>query len=427
MSQLPLPFAAFIGIDWADKKHDVCLHVPGQTKRERSVLEHRPAAIREWAQKLSDRFGGAPIAVALELAQGPVVSALLEHDIFVLFPVQPTLLAKYREAFTPSRAKDDPTDAEFALDLLLRYPERLPRLQPESPDMRRLRRMVELRRALVDDRVAITNRITSALKGYFPQILGWFRDKDTPVFAAFLERWPTLDAAKRARQETLITFFRSHNVRSQSTIARRLDAIQSEEPLTTVSAVIGPLLLLVETTIPQLRAVNAAIERFDAEIASLSPKLPDYALFDSLPGAGPALAPRLLVAFGERRERFPDAASLQKYVGVAPVTERSGNKSWVHWRFACPTFQRQTFIEWVGQTVPRSFWAKAFYQSYRERGGSHQAALRALAFKWIRVLHRCWLDREPYDEARYLMALQKRHAPLLAFAAKASDTNVTFS
>jgi transposase len=420
MSQVPLPFAAFIGIDWADKKHDVCLHVPGQKKRERSVLEHRPIAIREWAQKLRERFGGAPIAVALELAQGPVVSALLEHDIFVLFPVQPTLLAKYREAFTPSRAKDDPTDAEFALELLLRYPERLPRLEPESPDMRRLRRMVELRRALVDDRVAITNRVTSALKGYFPQILGWFRDKDAPVFAAFLERWPTLDAAKRARHDTLVSFFRSHNVRSQSTIARRLEAIQSEEPLTTDSATIEPLLLLVETTIPQLRAVNAAIERFDAEIASLCPKLPDYELFDSLPGAGPALAPRLLVAFGERRERFPDAASLQKYVGVAPVTERSGNKSWVHWRFACPTFQRQTFIEWVGQTVPRSFWAKAFYQSYRERGGSHQAALRALAFKWIRILHRCWLDRKPYDEARYLMALQKRQAPLLAFAAKTS-------
>jgi transposase len=331
------------------------------------------------------------------------------------------MLAKYRETFTPSRAKDDPTDAEFALELLLRYPDKLPRLQPESADMRRLRRLVELRRALVDDRVAITNRLTSALKGYFPQILGWFRDKDAPVFAAFLERWPTLESAKRARHDTLVTFFQSHNVRSQNTIARRIDAIQSEEPLTTDSAIIDPLLLLVETTIPQLHAVNTAVERFDAEIASLCPKLPDFELFDSLPGAGPALAPRLLVAFGERRERFPDAASLQKYVGVAPVTERSGNKSWVHWRFACPTFQRQTFIEWVGQTVPRSFWAKAFYESYRQRGGSHQAALRALAFKWIRVLHRCWLDRKPYDEARYLLALQKRQAPLLAFAAKASN------
>jgi transposase len=413
------PFVAFIGIDWADKKHDVCLHVPGQKKRERSVLEHRPTAIREWAEKLRERFGGAPIAVALELRQGPIVSALLEHDIFVLFPVQPTMLARYRETFTPSRAKDDPTDAEFALELLLRYPEKLPRLEPEGAHMRSLRRLVEIRRALVDDRVATTNRLTSALKGYFPQILEWFREKDTPVFAGFLERWPTLEAAKRAGRDTLIEFFRTHNVRSQTVITRRLDAIDREEPLTTDTAVIGPLLLLVEMTLPQLRTVNAAVERFDAEIASLCHQLPDYELFDALPGAGPALAPRLLVAFGERRERFPDAASLQKYVGVAPVTERSGNKSWVHWRLACPTFQRQTFIEWVGQTVPRSFWAKAFYQSYRERGGSHQAALRALAFKWIRILHRCWVDRQPYNEARYLMALQKRHAPLLAFAAKA--------
>jgi hypothetical protein len=101
------------------------------------------------------------------------------------------------------------------------------------------------------------------------------------------------------------------------------------------------------------------------------------------------------------------------------VTERSGNKSWVHWRWSCPTFLRQTFVEWVPQTITRSFWAKAFYDSCRARGMRHQAALRALAFKWIRILHRCWVDRTPYDEARYLMALQKRHAPLLKFAAEA--------
>jgi len=133
--------------------------------------------------------------------------------------------------------------------------------------------------------------------------------------------------------------------------------------------------------------------------------------------AGAALAPRLLVAFGERRERFPDAASLQKYAGVAPVTKRSGNKSSVHWRYRCPTFLRQTFIEWVGQTIPRSFWANAFYAGCKARGMHHQAALRALAFKWIRVLHRCWTDRVHYDEARYLLALQKRQAPLLKVAA----------
>jgi transposase len=409
-------FAAFIGIDWADRKHDVCLSVAGSEKRERLVLEHRPTAIREWAEKLRRRFGGARVAVCLELTQGPIVSALLEHDFFVLFPVQPKTLALYRTAFAPSGAKDDPTDAEYALDLLLRHPEKLAKLEPESVPMRSLRRLVESRRDLVADRVRLTNRITAALKGYFPQVLDWFRDKEAAVFADFVERWPTLQSAQRAREETLVDFFRAHNVRYQSAIDRRIDAVRAEQPLTSDPAVITPAKLLVETLLPQLRVVCAGIERFDAEIASLCPELPDYELFRALPGAGPALAPRLLVAFGERRERFPDAAALQKYAGVAPVIERSGNKSWVHWRWACPTFLRQTFIEWVGQTIPRSFWAQAFYRSCRARGMKHQAALRALAFKWIRILHRCWTDRTPYDESRYLLALQKRQAPLLKFA-----------
>lgn len=414
------PFAAFIGIDWADKKHDVCLWVPGVEKRERLVLEHRPRAIQAWAEQLRERFGGAPIAVTLELAQGPIVSALLEHDFFVLFPVQPAMLARYRLAFTPSRAKDDPTDAELALEVLLRHPEKLQRLEPESAAMRSLRRLVEARRSLVEDRTRLTNRITSALKAYFPQVLGWFRDKEAAIFTDFLERWPTLEAAQRARRDTLVDFFRTANVRNAAAVERRIEAIRTERPLHTDSAVTEPMRLLVEALLPQLLAVSAGIERFDAAIAKLAPTLRDYQLFAALPGAGPALAPRLLVAFGERRERFPDAAALQKYAGVAPVTERSGNKSWVHWRYSCPTFLRQTFVEWVGQTIPRSFWAKAFYEARRARGARHQAALRALAFKWIRVLHRCWTDRVAYDESRYLMALQKRQAPLLKFAAEPS-------
>jgi transposase len=343
---------------------------------------------------------------------------LLEHDFFVLFPVQPATLARYRLAFTPSRAKDDPTDAELVLELLLRHPDKLQRLESENAAMRSLRRLVEARRSLVEDRTRLTNRITSALKGYFPQVLGWFRDKEADIFTDFLERWPTLEAAQRARRDTLADFFRTGNVRSQAAIERRIEAVRGERPLHTDAAIIEPMRLLVATLLPQLRAVSAGIARFDAAIAELAPTLPDYKLFAALPGAGPVLAPRLLVAFGERRERFPDAAALQKYAGVAPVTERSGNKSWVHWRYSCPTFLRQTFVEWVGQTIPRSFWAKAFYEACRARGTRHQPALRALAFKWIRVLHRCWVDRTPYDESRYLMALQKRHAPLLKFAAE---------
>ena len=418
MQEQPSEFAAFIGIDWADRKHDICLQVPGVDACELSVIEHRPTVIDAWASNLRNRFEGRPIAVCLELSHGPIVSALLEHDFFVIFPVNPSTLAKYRRAFTPSGAKDDPTDAAVALEILRRHPDRLEPLRPESVDMRALRRLVESRRDLVQDRVRVTNRLIYALKAYYPQILDWFRDKETDVFAAFLERWPSLPEAQRARRETLIDFFHAHNVRRANTIEKRINAIKSEKSLTSDPAVIEPALLLVETLLPQLRALSAGIVRFDEQIARRCKALPDFKLFSDLPGAGKVFAPRLLVAFGEQRDRFATAAALQRLSGIAPDTERSGKTHWVHWRWACPKFLRQTFVEWVACSIPHSFWARSFYESHRAKGTSHNAAIRALAFKWIRVLFRCWVDRVPYDESRYLAALQKRHSPILQFAAR---------
>ena len=420
MQEQPSKFAAFIGIDWADRKHDVCLQVAGSDTRELSVIEHRPTVIDAWARALRKRFDGRPIAVCLELSQGPIVSALLEYDFFVIFPVNPSTLAEYRKAFTPSGAKDDPTDATVALDILRRHPDKLTPLRRESVDMRALRRLVESRRDLVQDRVRVTNRLIYALKAYFPQVIDWFRDKETDVFAAFLERWPSLPEAQRAKRDTVIDFFHAHNVRRANTIEKRIAAIKSEKPLTTDPGVIQPALLLVETLLPQLRALSAGIIRFDTEIARRCEALPDFRLFANLPGAGKVFSSRLLAAFGEQRDRFATAAALQMLTGIAPVTERSGKTHWVHWRWACPKFLRQTFVEWAASSIPHSFWARAFYESHKAKGSTHNAAVRALAFKWIRVLFRCWVDRVPYDESRYLAALQKRHSPILKFAAEAS-------
>ena len=135
----------------------------------------------------------------MELTKGPIVSALQKYDFFVIFPVNPSTLAKYREAFTPSRAKDDPTDAELAVDLILRHPEHFKPLKPQSVEMRTLTSLVEQRRTLVNDKNRITNRLRCALKQYYPQVLDWFEDIDTMLFCAFLERWPTLIQAKRRR------------------------------------------------------------------------------------------------------------------------------------------------------------------------------------------------------------------------------------
>jgi transposase len=406
-------FAAFVGLDWADAKHDICLQATGTERREFLILEHRPEAIDAWVQTLRTRFNGQPVAVCLELNKGPIVSALRQYEFLVLFPVNPLTLAKYREAFTPSRAKDDPTDAELQVELLLKHRDKLTPLTPQSPTMRALAQLVEHRRRVVGDKVRLTNRLTSALKNYFPHVLQWFPDKDTVIFCDFLSRWPTLKAAQLARRSTLEGFFRAHHVRAADVIDSRIQAIKSAMALTTDDGVITPNVLLVQALIAQLRVTLQAIADFDTAIAQRAQAHPDFPLFDALPGAGAVFAPRLLVAFGEQRERFTSAEELQKYAGIAPVTERSGKKSWVHWRLQCPTFLRQTFVEWAAASTRHAFWAQVYYQQQREKGKAHQAAVRALAFKWIRILYRCWQDRTPYEESVYLQALKRRSAPLL--------------
>ncbi|MEJ2331004.1 MAG: IS110 family transposase [Gammaproteobacteria bacterium] len=408
-------YTAVIGIDWADKKHDYCVYDMATGRRQAGQVRHRVEDLDAWARSLQRRFGG-PIAVAVELSKGPIISVLQKYDFFVIFPIDPSKLANHRKTFTTSGAKDDPTDAGFALDLLLKHAEHFQPLNPQSVEMRTLMTLVEQRRQLMNDRVRITNRLRNTLKQYYPQPLEWFDHIDTVLFCDFIQRWPSLAQARRARRATLEKFFREHNMNRKALLDRRIKAIKSAMSLTTDAAVVVPYRLRALTLVAQLAVTLECIKQYDAEIASLAPQHPDYELFQPLPGAGPVYTPRLMVAFGEQRERFNNAAEVQKYGGVAPVTQRSGQSTWIHWRWQCPTFLRQTFVEWAAQTVNKSYWAGLYYQQQRAKGCSHQAAVRALAFKWIRILYRCWKTRTPYDETRYLKTLQERGSPLLKMA-----------
>lgn len=408
MKQIPSNYAAYIGLDWADQKHDVCLKSTDSDKFEYGIINHTPDAIEEWALALQKRFNNQPVAICLELKAGPVVYALLKYDFIVLFPIPPNALAKYREAFTQSGAKDDPTDAYLQLDYLLKHPCALKPLIPDNEQTRILQRLVEDRRMLVSEKVRLTNRITAALKSYYPHVLQWFDDIDTKMFCDFIQQWSTLKHAKRARQSTLTSFFKSHRCVRSTVINKRISAIKSAMPLTEDEGVIIPFERLVRALTLQLAQVLATIHEYDLDIARRFRKHAEYEIFESLPGAGPVFGPRLLAAFGSNRDRFESADEINRLSGVAPVLKRSGKKSWVHWRYSCPTFLRQTFVEWANQSIRYSFWAREFYDEKRAGGKSHQATLRALAFKWIRIIFSCWKNKTPYDESAYLFALKKR-------------------
>ena len=413
MEQLAEHFAALIGIDWSDTKHDVCLVDTATGSLEPSVIKHTPESLNEWARGLRQRFGGAPIAVCLEQSRGPLIYALLKYDFLVLYPINPKTLAKFREAFSPSRAKDDPTDAEYLVELLVHHRDRLKPWRPDDQPTRTLQLLVEHRRRLVGDQTRISNRLTALLKGYFPQVLAWFPEMTTVLVCDFLLRWSSLDALSGVRRATLEKFFREHKSHRTDTIEKRLDAITAATALTTDGAVINASVVMVKALAAQMKTTLTAIKEFDREIAELCQAHADYEVFASLPGAGPVYASRLLTAMGTRRERWASADELLRYSGVAPVIERSGKSEWIRWRYFCPKFLRQSFVEYAGESIRHSVWAKAYYQGLRAKGQSHQAAVRALAYKWIRIIYRCWQTRTNYDEARYMEVLRHKGSVLV--------------
>lgn len=405
-------YDAFVGIDWADENHVGQVIAPNGN-RENFQLAQKPEAIAEWVQSLANKYGRGRIALCLEQSRGALISALTQYQNIVLFPVNPKQLARFREAIYPSGSKDDPNDAELLAELVWQHRKHLRAWVLDDGLTRQIGRCCESRRKLVDDRKRLTQRLRQLLKEYYPLALRMFGDRlSSPMAYDFLMRWPTAVKAQRAHPDHLRRFFREHNSRSNEKIQERIDEIRQTQPLTTDQAIVAPGVLMLKAIIQQLRVFDQAVRTFDEEIASLLARHEDADLFTNLPGAGAALAPRLLAAMGSDRNRFENAAAIQTYSGIAPVTKKSGRSRVVHRRYACPKFIRQTFHEFAEKSVLYSDWARAYYRLLRSRGKKHNAAVRALAFKWIRIIYQLWTSRQTYDEKKYTRALQQRNSPI---------------
>ncbi len=407
-------FAALIGLDWGSQEHALCLHDGTTGRCETSTLEHSPEAIAQWAAALEQRFPKRQIALCLEQAKGALISALLAYPFLVLYPVNPATAARYRQAFKTSRAKSDPSDAQVCLELLLHHRDKLTPWLPNDPQTRALACLLEQRRGTVDLRTLLTNMLRDALKSYYPQALALAgQDLFAPLACQFLLQWPSLQELQKAKKETVRKFYYAHNCRRLDVINQRLDSIELMIPLTSDPAVLEPAKVHVTMLARQLLQLSTARKDYDSRIEQLFVRHADAFIWESFPGAGPTLAPRLCCAFGSERSRYQSATAIQQYSGIAPVTERSGkNQHWIHRRWGRPHFVHQSFFEYANQSALHCAWAKLFVQEQIAKGKKHPTAVRALAFKWQRIMFVCWRNRVAYDETTYLNSLKRRGSPL---------------
>jgi len=409
------PYDLVIGLDRSDRKADLHLINPRSAIAEKQTIDTSPEALHEWLFQLRQKHPQARVAICLEQPAANLILFLEPYSWITLYAINPITLQKFREAFVTSRAKDDGKDAQYLAQLLLTHHDKLKAWQPDDCQTRQLQQLVVHRRAVIDERTSLTNRLKALLKQYFPQALELCgEDLWRPLATAFLLKWPTLQRLQKAKSATIKTFYYRYGSRSQKLIDQRLERLARAVPLTDEPAVLESHALRVQLICRQLELLHQTIDQFDGQIALVFRSHEDRALFESFPGAGPVLGPRLLASMGSERERFGSASNLQRFSGIAPVTKQSGGKCYIHRRYLCPKFLKQSFHEYAKESVLHSRWAAAFYWQQRQKGCGHHTAVRALAYKWQRIIWKCWQTRSVYQEERHEAALKKNGSPLVS-------------
>lgn len=402
----------FIGIDWADKEHEVCI-IDELGNIESQTLEQSPEAIEQWIAR--QRQHGV-VHIILEQTRGALAYALMFRDGVTLYPINPKQFSSYRDSYTNAGCKSDETDARLMATMLR---ERFGSLRPWIPDdecTRKLARFCELRRNLVNERTRLLQQLTDRLKCCYSQALAFPHVKQFgPLMLELLRRYPDPRQLKKADRRVLVKVFAEFKLRNKEQQNTLLQSIRSMKLATSDSVLLEASAILIQACVLQMRTLNKSIAELEKRIKEEMDQHPDAGLFRSLPGAGQHLAPRLLAAFGSQRDRFASADAVMAFSGIAPVRKQSGKTNIVHRRYACPKHIRQTFHEFADHARRWCPWSKAYYQLQRSRGMKHHAALRKLASRWIRILFVVWKTSTPYDPARYLNALRTKHPAIIPF------------
>jgi transposase len=400
----------FAGIDWADDHHDVAVldqqgHLVNSTR-----VAHSPAGLAQLKAFLLDIAGDPQqIPCFVETNHGLLISALLEAG-FLMYPLNPKTVDRHRK---PAGAKTDAIDAYLLARTGRSDLADLRPLQPDSPLVQELKALSRDLEALIQSQTRLVNQLTACLKAYYPVALELFSKLHQPSTLAFLQAYPTLEAAREASVEEIALLLRQQRhpqpQRTATKIYSQLRQPQLQADPVTTRTKSRLMLVLVE----QLALLVAQIKAYDQEIHRFFVLHPDSSLFCSLPGAGKRLAPRLLAEWGDDRGRYAGAGSIQGLAGTSPVAYQSGNYRKAHKRYACVKPLRNALHQFAWQSTRREPWAGEFYQRKRAEGKSHSMVVRALANLWVRIIYAMWLKHEPYDASTFLAARQA-HARVAA-------------
>ena len=405
-------FDLIVSLDRSDKTLAIAvLDVATDTFLDERDLASSPEALDAWWHELRGEHAGARIAVAFEQPAPNLIAFFAARRPTAIYALNPSATFSYRNALTVSHARNDQSDARDQAHFVGHAFTKLREWTPPRPQIEQLERLTQNRRKLVNQRTSLTNRLQATLKRYYPQALDLLHEHLwRPMNLAFLRRWPQPAKLRQAPLSRLRSFYLKHNSRSEKRWEDRTAVIKD---IVLLGAPNPSDELEVLVILDQIEVLNKGIATHDRAITELFATEGEAAeRVAALPGAGPIYAPRLYTALARHMPNCDGPEALAAAVGVAPVTDQSGKMRKVYRRMRCDTFTRQSFVEWVKESWKHSVWAEAFYRQREAKGHGFHATMRALAYKWIRILWRCWTDGVAYDESIYLEKLRAKGSPL---------------
>ena len=371
-------------------------------------VAHSPEGLSQldsYLERIAGPGGKDQLACIVETTHGLLIAHLLEQG-WAVYPVNPRTVEKRRG---PSGAKTDTLDAYLLAKTGRADFADLRRLNPDSEQIQELKTLTRDQEGLIQMQTRLVNQLTACLKAYYPVALDLFSKLHQPSTLAFLRAYPTLQAARAASIEEVTALLKQARYPGAGPAAEQLvkqlqqPALQANEVLTRTKS------RLMLALVAQLEPLVKQIAEYDKEIERLFLNHADSELFQSLPGAGARLAPRLLAELGDDRSRYESAASLQALAGTSPVLFQSGTYQKAHRRLGCIKPWRNALQQFAWQSTHQEAWAKEYYQRKRAQGKSHTVAVRALANVWARILYAVWKTKEPYQTATF-EAARRAHA-----------------
>lgn len=390
----------YVGVDWSEQHHDICVLDPQGQVLARARVPDGIAGMAQLHAEVADHVENPDqVMVGIEIDRGLLVGSLCAAGYQVI-AINPLSVDRYRDRHATSGAKSDVGDAKVLADIVRTDAHNHRPVAGDSDLAEEVKLLARAHHNLIWERQRLVNRLRNALREFYPQALRAFGTDLAGIDAVGVLRVAPTPSQGRQLSRSKIQKAISAAGRLRN-VGRRSEQIQQalrSEQLGAPPSIERAQGVVVKSTIGLIDELNRQIEQLEWEMKGSFEKHPDAEIYLSLPGLGSILGARVLAEFGDDQTRYADGKARKNYAGTSPITKASGKHFVALARYARNQHLFDACFLWAFSSLTKSEGARSYYDALRARGKTHNQALRALANRWVGILHGCLKHRQPYRE-----------------------------